>query len=264
MWIWRLRRDLFRDRQRILALTLGGAIGAGVGLGALRGLTALLTDQTIGVHALMNFDFGFLLAAALILGKILAEHLLLEPVQPLVDRADNTRASKWLPTGLSVLLGGLLFAVLYMFVVTTSGAISLSGKNLVIVTGILAGLGLSLALAAFPIERLLSPAQRWGLRAGGAAFIFVLLHSIFIALGDIDRSIAIVWPGRTYRTAFNPFRETWPWQQLMEAIPLWFNLLALVDAALVGFVLAMGMMVGMRQANRFLDYWRRLVRSAGD
>jgi len=264
VWIWRIRRGLFRDRQRILALTLGGAIGAGVGLGALRGLTALLTDQTIGVHALMNFDFGFLLAAALILGKILAEHLLLEPVQPLVDRGDNTRASKWLPTGLSVLLGGLLFAVLYMFVVTISGAISLSGKNLVIVTGILAGLGLSLALAAFPIERLFSPPQRWGLRAGGAAFIFVLLHSIFIALGDIDRSIAIVWPGRTYRTAFNPYRETWPWQQLMAAIPPWFNLLALVDAALAGFVLAMGMMVGMRQANRFLDYWRRLVRSVGD
>lgn len=261
VWAWRVARRLFRSRQRILALTLGGAIGAGLGLGLLRALTAWLTDQTIGVHALMNFDFGFLLAAALILGKILAEHLLLGPV---TDGDKGSVTAKWLPLGLSVFLGGLLFALLYLFVVTTSGAILLSGKNLVIATGILAGFGLSLALAAYPIERLLSDSRSWGLRVGLAGIIFVLLHGTFIALGNIDRSIAIVWPGRTYRTAFNPLRETWPWQQIMVTLPSWFNLVALLDAALVGFILAIGMLLGMRQASRFLDYWHRLVVHGGD
>lgn len=264
VWGWRVTRRLFRDRQRILALTLGGALGAGVGLGLLRALTALLTNQTIGVHALLNFDFGFLLAAALILGKILAEHLILKTIESSQAEAKRASASKWLPLGLSVSLGWLLFALVYLFVVTTTGAISLSGKNLVIVTGILAGLGLSLALAAFPIERLLSDSRRWGLRAGMAGIIFVLLHGAFIVLGNIDRSIAIVWPSRTYRTAFNPYRETWPWQQIMAAVPSWFNWVALLDAALVGFVLAIGMMIGMGQASRFLASWHRLVTHAGD
>ena len=43
IWFWRFWRRVFHDWQRILLLTLGGGLGAGIGLGLLRALVVFFT-----------------------------------------------------------------------------------------------------------------------------------------------------------------------------------------------------------------------------
>ena len=144
--LWRAGRRMARDQQRLTWLCLGSGIGAGLGLGLLRALTAALTQLTVGLHAFMNFGFGFLLGAALVFGMLLGEYLSLQ----------RKHAGGWPARRaalFSTLLGGTAFGLGSFVVSLATGSFSLSGKGLVTAAGFAAGLFLAASLYPFPYPR---------------------------------------------------------------------------------------------------------------
>ena len=75
VWLWRARRWLIHDRNRLVWLMMGGGIGAGLALGLLRALIGALAGQMVGIMFAMYFWWAWILGAALSLGVALARPL---------------------------------------------------------------------------------------------------------------------------------------------------------------------------------------------
>jgi hypothetical protein len=305
IWLWRACRRLVRDRRYIAGLTSGGAIGAGLGLGLLRALTAALTQYTATLHFAMNFFWGAMLGAALVLGLTLARPLLLrtsdELDQPPPNAKGTARPGRLLtigqpqgiaPTISGAALGTVFFGIMHIIVALLIGYAPLRAP-LVALLGFVGGAGLSLALVGTVARSTqtdgptgdrpqqgvarsgdqpqqgsqrhlvtVSPCHRVT-RSAVAALSFVLVQGIFIVTGAAGGSLAIVWPGRLYRADLARYGAAW-WQTLMASVPGWYHYVALLDAALVGIVLAAGTTAGLLVAARWLARWRKLVERAGE
>jgi hypothetical protein len=296
VWLWRVRRRLIRERYCIAGLTLGGAIGAGLGLALLRGLTAALTRYTVGLHFAMNFYWGAILGAALTLGFVLAGPITgtvgpswptgqgdrPEQKRPGCREAQTRRVSPGLvrpgrgenPSGLepAVALGTLLFGLAHLLIALFIG-LDLLRAPLVALLGFVGGMGLSLGLAC-AVAR--SGCSRLAQREDRpqqchlvvvsliAALAFVFTQVIFIVAGGAGgESLAIVWPGRLYRADLARHAATW-WQWVMNNVPGWYHYVALLDAALAGGMLAAGTAIGVRLAGRWLARWQELMDRAGE
>lgn len=263
-WWWRARRRIFRDRHRLAALTFGGAIGAGLGLGLLRAVIGGLARQLVGVQFAIYFYWAAILGAALSLGMALAEPLLLQPEQ----KGETSRfwrlpvSPNRLPALLAVGLGTLFFGFAHVLVAWLNG-LSLTGRPLVAPMGFVAGLGLSLAVVNQPRAGRHLGVLRWVARLGTAAVIFALTQTAFILARNKGTGIAIARAGSSYRADFTRYTMPW-WQALMERYPRWFDGLALLDAALVGIVLTIGITAGLIIAADWLRRWQALVARAGD
>jgi len=264
VWWWRARRRLWRGRQSIQALTLGGAIGAGLGLGLLRAVTAALTRNTVGLHLSVNFYWGAILGAALCLGLLLAEPLLLgrsavEGKLPSIWRAPLHPDR--LPAALGAGLGTALFGVVHALLGLLLGYRP-AASPLLLPLGFLAGLGLSLALYGPSWVSWPSSWKGWLPRLGVAGAALALTQWVFVQSGDAGRSLIMVWPGATFRTGMSAWAVPW-WQELLRRVPGWFNFVALADAALVGLLLSAGIAIGTRLAGRWLARWQDLLLRAG-
>jgi hypothetical protein len=251
--LWRSGRRMRVDQQRLTWLCLGGGLGAGLGLGLLRALTAALTHKTVGIHAFMNFGFGFLLGAALIFGMLLGEYLLLR------KNAYGARASNQ-ATLLSLVLGGVMFGAAAVVVALSSGSLALAGKGMVITAGFEIGLSLALALYPFPYlgQRDDFAVRTWWWRILGAGSFFALSHAGFIQMGINDLSAVIIWPGAVYKAELVRYELLPMWAQL-QALPGWFNGVALADAFLTGAVLCAGILISIRLVARIIHRWRSLI-----
>jgi len=240
---WRTARRMRVDRQRLTWLCIGGGLGAGLGLGLLRGLTAALVHYTVGIHAFMNFGFGFLLGAALMFGMLLGEYLL----------PASGKAGAPTPRGrvvISILLGGVLFGLAAVVVALSSGALALAGKEMVITAGFEVGIALAVGLYPFPYlgERLDLAGRGWPLRIVAVGLLFAAAHWGFIWLGRFDLSAVIIWPGSLYRAELARYALLPVWQQL-QGLPGWFNGVAMLDAFLTGAVLCAGELIALRLAG---------------
>jgi hypothetical protein len=267
MWWWRARRRLIRDRHRIFWLMVGGGIGGGLALGLLRAVLGALTGERVGVEFATNFWWGWMLGAALSLGITLAGPLLLGRFEkregtPPIWRAplhpDRRRAV------LAVCLGTISFGLTHVVVAWFNG-LSLSKAPLVAPLGFVAGLGLSLALHDQPRAGWHLGILRWLLRLTVAALAFVLAQAIFIiAGGPRPHSLPIVRSARYYYAEFFGFVEMrWPWLAV-DCCTGWPSYLALIDAALVGVVLTVGIAAGLLLAQDWLKRWRALIDQRGD
>ena len=264
-WLWRVRRRLFRDRHRLAGLTLGGAIGAGLGLGLLRAVIGALAHRLIGVQFAIYFYWAAILGAALTLGMAMAESLLLHRSEEAGETPPIWRAPLHpdrLPTVLSVGLGTLFFGLAHVIVALFNG-LSLDQATLVGPMGFSVGLGLSMALYAQPQAGWRLGIGRWLLRLGIAALAFALTQWAFVVGGDRGPGIAIAWAGSFYKAEFTRYVSTL-WSQLMGRYPQWFDYLALLDAALVGIVLTVGNTAGLLVASDWLTRWRNLTDRAND
>lgn len=259
MWLWRVRRRLIRGRHRLAGLTVGGAIGAGIALALLRALIGIPTTNRAGVLFGIFFFYAAILGGALTLGMALAEPLLLSRAK----EAGLKPVSRPRSVVLAALLGVIFFGIAHMLVALLNG-LQLGRAPLVAVMGFVAGLGLSMALYAQPDAGWHLGVIRWLLRLALAALAFVLTQAVFIiAGGQRSNALAIGWAGSFYRSQFDAsFRQLWP--QLMERWPRYFDYLALLDAALVGLVLAIGITAGLLVAQDWLKRWRDLVNRGGD
>ena len=125
IWVWRVAKRISTDFKQLGWLGFYAALGAGLGLALLRFFTAWLSDKTPGLHAMLNFFYGALLAVGLFAGVILANYLRLAPARP--QRAAPAR-SDWKTVLISMLFGGIGFCLASLFIALTSGSLSLGGK----------------------------------------------------------------------------------------------------------------------------------------
>jgi hypothetical protein len=259
MWLWRARRRVIRERQRVAGLTLGGAIGAGLALALMRAVIGIPTTIRAGILFGIFFFYAAILGAALTLGMALAEPLLLSRPQEIGERLVAWRG----PALLAAALGMLSFGIAHIIVAVLNG-LNLTQVPLLVPMGFVAGLGLSLALYAQPRRGWHVGILRWLLRLGIAALAFMLTQWVFM-LADDNRSntLAIGWAGSFYRSQFSDYVMA-RWPQVVDQYPRWFDYLALIDAALAGIVLTIGITAGLLLAEDWLKRWRDLINRSGD
>jgi len=255
VWRWRVQRRFTRNRSHILTVTLGGAIGAGLGLGVLRGVLAPLTGDTPGLQFAMSVWWGIILGAALTFGMMLADVLLVGS-----SATGEEGPALWrlpvppgaLPALLAVSLGTLFFGSAHLLLAFATGLFLFVGKVWVVLSGFVAGLGLSLALSDRPWVAPQETAGRWLFRLGVVGALSALAQLLFFAVKS-DLSMTVVKASSSY--AFNMGRYNWAWwQSLMQQFPQWPQVFGLLDSVLVGWVLFAGTFAGVR---RVADWLRR-------
>ena len=163
---------------------------------------------------------------------------------------------------MAVGLGTLFFGLAHLTVAWFNG-LNPAKAPLVAPMGLVAGLGLSLALYGQPRVGLRLRIRSWLLRLTTAALTFVLAQAVSIVTRDKGGGIAIAWTGNFYRAALSGSEMLW-WQQIITSYPQWFDYLALLDAALVGIFLTIGITAGLVLAGAWLAWWRRLVNQADE
>jgi hypothetical protein len=245
IWFWRLLRALRRERMVLLWTMLGAAVGAGIGLGVWRGFVAWVSGSPVpGFLGFVHVIYGMLLGAGLCLGINLGRLLRLQNRTHLKDAPANKL--DWL----AVLLGGVGFGSMHAWIFVLNGGVLLSGNLIVAGMGLLAGLGLSGILANLLIRN----SQSWELasywRVGLVALMFAVLQVAMNLFGQ--RSLAISYPAGAFRADFSRFAASGWIASLMETFPAWPQLMAILDAAVVGAMLALSILVGVRAARRLL------------
>jgi hypothetical protein len=269
VWFWRVRRRIFRQRHTLFWLTLGGGFGGALGLGMLRAVIAVLGDRMlVGAQFAINAFWGWILGAAVSLGFLLAEPLLLRRRSPLGERHPLWRTPihpDRLPELVGVLSGAMVFWLGHVLVLTFSSLSPLDGIRdpLRTLTVVLAGLGLGMALhgqsrvvqAEGLRRQLLQPANI--LRTGFAGLMVLLGEWIFGRTRGIN-SLAIVWTRDLYNASFFDLaRQRFP--QLLDQFPGWPLLLAYLDAVLVGIILSLGINAGLSLSLTWLTRWQEVV-----
>jgi len=250
IWFWRFWRRLFHDWERILLLALGGALGAGLGLGALRAVVVLFTlgRKNPASYLLMYGYLGFLLGAMLCLGMLLAGPALLRPLR--------RREQKPEPPGRAVqiaaaLLGALFFGLALAALVGLRG-LAVAERPLVYLFGFVLGLGLSLALYRLPNAARPPGCGGMLLRAGVAAAISAAIQAVFLWVPDTGAALDVALSLNFYEAFFRD-----------SVVSPWLAWIALLDAALAGAVLAAGIGWGLSQADRLARWLQDLRERAG-
>jgi hypothetical protein len=244
IWLWRFWRRVRADWTHIAALAVGGALGAGGGLGLLRMVIALLArDALWGIHFQTYLFQGFWLGLMLCLGMTLSDAFLLRPVGAAGAGADGKAVSS--KQALTVALGTLFFGIAHMLQGLMTNLFLLAPLPLFSL-GLLFGLGLSLALHRQPEAGWRLGFGRWFLYLGVAAAMAVLTQVLFGLATGIGVGITIAWTRNTYAS------YGWP------------PVLGLLDAAIVGAVLVAGIASGLVIADHTFRTWRDRAVRAGD
>ncbi len=258
IWFWRFWRRVIDDRDRVLAITLGAGVGAALALGLFRVLIAILTHEAIGVTFAWYSYLAFIPCGALGLGMALA------PPARLIRRNSRTAAA---PLGL--LLGTVLFAVAHILVMLLFG-VKPAAEAYRIGTGALAGFGLALAL--YGLGRRPWPRVSWLWRVGIASVVLTLAQYLaqYLAVlsgemwevdGKFRTSVEFSREPVFYQGYLNPYEWFQSLQRWVQSLGDFHggDLLALLDALLVGVVLTLGIGLGLAVALRLLDRYRTLV-----
>lgn len=262
IWLWRVWQRMLRDRHRIAVLTVGGAVGAAVALALLRCVTTILISDQYrpGLATAMNFFWGLLLGASLIFGMLLARVLTPNGLDVGEKPPTGVRQSSWF-AALSIGLGTLFFGTMLAFVSWLAGFAGITVVP-VLTMGFVAGIGLSLAVYGQPAQGWRLGWFGWLTRLGVAALGFAFSYLPFLLPEYAGSSITIVVSGQTYCSNFPiVLSKLWPHCENQSAL---LATLGMLDAALVGASLALGISTGLLVADRWLRRWYALAAHAGD
>ncbi len=261
----RQHRRLFHNRYSIAGLTIGGALGAGVALGAMRALIAVMAPKSVlvGPQFVSYFFWGAALGGAVGFGMALAGQLWpTERESGIPDTKVGRRPLRAVVYPFA--LGTLLFGLVHMADALLNG-LSLRAEPLVVVLGFLAGIGVSAGACARPENAWKAGSSRLcAMRLGIAALAFMLTHVVFV-LARSEASISIAWGTQWYceyfgRTAAECARDATTRALIRTGDRLqWFDVAALLDVALTGIVLSVGLTLGLTVAARSLEKWRGLI-----
>lgn len=258
-WVFRARCRITRDAPRIAALTAGAAIGAGLGLGLLRALLAIPDPQGFpGIQLGMYAYWGALLGAALAFGMALAGSLVSHSRAGSGEGATDKASAR-----AAVVLGGIAFGVAHALMAWLNGVSP--AAPFVIPIGFVMGWGLAAALHRQPEAGLHLGLWGWAWRLGIAALTCVVLQLVPIAAQTMDsqaQGIVVAWTGAHYQAAYYEL-DAFGLELLKQASARWFDVLGLLDAALLGVVLTIGMTVGVVVAHNRWNRWRALRAQAG-
>jgi uncharacterized membrane protein len=121
-----------------------------------------------------------------------------------------------------------------------------------------------------PMARWRIGAGRWLLRLAVVAVAFALVQVVFVAVdvmlgpqGDLGTGLMFAWSGYTYKSGLYDILKNRGLEGVFS-IDNWFHYPAIVDAALVGIVLALGLSAGLIVAGNRHRKWKSLVRRAGE
>lgn len=262
-WLHRFWRRVRRDWDRLWRLAVGGGVGAGLALGVLRAVLALLLRTgEAGRYFYSSLPMGFLLGGALSLGLFLAPAL----------RLDSPRRAQ--PTWATVALGTVLFAVAHTVLMALFNPRLLLEGPLILPMSLLAGFGLSLVVHDQP-SRGWRPELNLGhrvLRLLVVAAIFAGMQAVFVSAalaterpGGWGGGLMFAWQHAFYRSMLPNMLERWNLRGLgddLEAIPYAHYYAAVIDAALTGAALALGLTHGLISADRHIRRQAALTRHA--
>ncbi len=251
-YLWRGTWRAINDRGWIAWSTLGGALGAGLGLGLERLLVGILATPPGQTIRLLGSTFffihsytGFLLMLLCCLGLALAGPIFLR------NRSHTTLAQR-------LLLGTLGFGFANLAVSFITGG-NILAVPFPILAGFLAGILLSAPLA---LQDAQADAHLSGrvLAAGAvAALLFAGLHAVFLAFPNLGVGITSALSAG----AMNSLFQHWGW--LQRAYPSdWADLISLADALLSGSALAFGGLAGRRLAAIGYARWQVIVNRGSD
>lgn len=248
VWLWRVGRRVRRDWRWIRALLVGGALGAGLGLGLLRLALAILPEivqpRSVlpGVQFAIYSFWGGILGFCVCLGMLLTDALQLQRLAA-IEQNTGRGPSRWLlAVALGTISGGGALLLLAWL-----GGLKIIGRPLVAPLGFLFSLGFSIALYGQPAASVRQGMQRALRLAAIAAAAAVLTQLVFIMAKDLGLAIAIAWPSSRYTAYYTTFIKA-VWRTLPKAVPDWATCLGLLDAALVGIVLTLGTALGLNLA----------------
>src|ERR1051326_1679879 len=249
IWAWRAFRRIAQDRRRWLVLVLGGALGAGVGLGVLRVVIAAFAfGEQPGIQFSMFFYYGFIFGGSLALGMSLAKPLLLrKQVQQRSDEVSADPSLSTLTTSLAVVLG-TAFAGLAQILLLVFNGLSPLENPLVVPMGFVGGLGLSSSISIF--FRMRSRVAAWLFMSISALTSWALTQIPFNISAAPADALSIVNTGWYYESRFQNY--SW-WPELAARYSNLFDLIATFDSALAGMFLALGMSIGLTWARKYLN-----------
>jgi hypothetical protein len=254
VWAWRARRRIRHDGRYIRTVAWGGALGAGLALALLRGMLAALLQEQPGFYFYNYFPIGFFLGGGAALGLALTNALLLRPPEHEYTPG-SSRPVLW-----ALSLGALCFTMgHFLLSVTLRGGLVFEAPLITLMT-LLAGLGIAQAARDLPTYR--PGVLGTALRLLSAALIFALVLSVFTAVGKYGVGQTYFWSAEFYRFRLDDVLPLWGLAWVMD-LENWDVVISQVDAALVGAVLAAGLMAGMRLAYHEFERWKSLMKRAG-
>lgn len=253
VWGWRARRRIFRDGRYIRSVAWGGALGAGLALALLRGLLAAVLQEQPGFFFYNYFPIGFFIGGGVSLGLVLTNPLLLRT--PDHEHAPGSgRPFFW-----ALILGALGFTIAHFLLsVTLRGGLVFEAPLITVMTFV-SGLGLAQAARDLPAYR--PGAASTVLRILATALVFALVLGLFTALANYGVGQTYFWSAEFYRYRLDDVLPGWGLAWVME-LANWDAIISLVDAALVGVALAVGLMAGMLIAYRDFARWKALEKQA--
>jgi hypothetical protein len=189
IWWWRARKHIRYSSPAIARWTIGGALGGGLALAVYRAVLALFNSLPVGTEFAINSYWGFLSTLGLVLGIVVAGPLLLQdPSRPAPSRRGQVAA-------LAVFLGALGFCAASALVVFFNG-ISLGMTAGIfmryLATSLLVGLGLGLGLYDQPRAGWSLGVGGWVKRLGIAA-VFLALIQLPVLCEGLTRSGGGYW-----------------------------------------------------------------------
>ena len=249
------RRQQFRDRYTLLALTLGGGLGAGLGLFLLRAILGLTVMDFEGYG--LSVALAFLYNAAILGGALSFGIALAGQLWKVADERHQDKLS-WIRLFqrraiLGILLGTLFFAASHTIMAVVNGLPAFSVETVRSVSAALgAGLALSISLHDQPEARVRLNFAGWCWRIAIVMLTFVAVQLPFSFRRTAGTGLTLIGGADFYRDHFT----------FWNAVPA--NLrspsyLAEIDSALVGAVLLIGIMFGMAKAANLLSKWLKLI-----
>jgi hypothetical protein len=263
MWWMRFIRRFSLDSRYIWQLTLGGALGGGLSLGLLRAFFCIPLNQNPGFFFYNYFPMGFISGAGIALGLLLTSVVRLGP--PEHGPWSAGRRS----TGLALLLGMLGFTISNLLLNIILRPEILITPSLILPMALPAGLGLSLVLFDQPKMGWKLGAGQWLLRLGAVGLFFAIVQGTFILAEQwigadnytLGLGLVFGWSGYFFRNNL-----TDPLIRIglggITSLANWYHYPAILDSALTGIVLALGIAAGLIVADR--RYRRRERRKGSD
>jgi hypothetical protein len=170
----------------------------------------------------------------------------------------------------AVVLGAVFFAGMHVLLMLLLRPAGLYKSPLIPPLALLAGAGLSYAVHDQPLAGWRIGAGRWLLRLAVVAAIFALVQALFVAVdlmlgpaGDLGTGLMFAWSGYTFKSGLYDILVNLGLERVFS-VDNWFHYPALVDAALTGIVMALGLSAGLIVAYRWYLKWKSLVRRAGE
>jgi hypothetical protein len=262
---WMINQPLVRDRWRASAFVLGAAWMVGLGVGLYRGLTAPLACRSAGLFFNLHFSWAMAIGAATMLGLLVAEALRGGPSSetraagvPAVWRSrDQGRPLRL--ARLAMLLGTIGFTLAHASI----GMLNGSRGALIVPFSLALGFVLSAALCLprvfdfrFNRPRLLAGAAV-SMTGFALTYAAVAIYAVHVANPRYLGDIGILWNARSYDAGGCTANGTLAFW--LGGLPHWAQLVAGIDAALLGLAMFIGISLGTLAVAAVLQRWNAMA-----